>query len=179
MCWNPYFYSAFWDTLLKRSLEQILTSQRAKLGPDNNSTWQRPAISCLSISCRNKRFFIKNARNCRNVKYVGLCSKKVHKLCSFCRDVERIEYVKCFGNWQQTKLIGSNEHIQHVQHSCRKKHAYKRKLEIAVLLSMLGYAGKGLEKGAPFCRNVEYVECCWSLQAPYSTYSTPRLKEAD
>ena len=38
--WNPYFYSVFWQSVFwkKTNLDQIITSKRAKLGPDNNST---------------------------------------------------------------------------------------------------------------------------------------------
>ena len=38
MCWNPYFI-VFWQTVFKKTnLDQIITPQKAKLGPDNNST---------------------------------------------------------------------------------------------------------------------------------------------
>ena len=40
MCWNPYLYNALWQTMFKKktNLDQIITPEKAKLGPDNNST---------------------------------------------------------------------------------------------------------------------------------------------
>ena len=38
MCWNPYVYSVFDKQCLKINLDQIITPQKAKFGPDNNST---------------------------------------------------------------------------------------------------------------------------------------------
>ena len=40
MCWNLYFYSVFGNRCFrnKTNLDQIITSKRAKLGPDNNFT---------------------------------------------------------------------------------------------------------------------------------------------
>ena len=35
---KPLFYSVFWQSVLKNNLDQIITSKRAKLGPDNNFT---------------------------------------------------------------------------------------------------------------------------------------------
>ena len=46
-CWNPYCYSVFWQTMFckKANLAQIITPQKAKLGPDNNTT----AFICIHI----------------------------------------------------------------------------------------------------------------------------------